>query len=297
LQSILIVANVNIVLFLRLKSQAVLYLLAMFVCVPACSATTVILVVTRSGMVMGVDGKINRVCTDASAPCIGDSDPIRKAFLVQKRFAVAALGLQRADILAADGKPLFVYDFQTWLEQIEDRLPLDVTVSELSWIVKREYKKPFGGLERAIRDRIVTHEDPNLIPRYIVVGYETGVANAYSIKADLDWERHVVRTPLVAHLFPGRGERVNYGLRILGHQSALNHFCDPATSVNRQISQSFHQLARFCSGNDLSLMEARSLIVELLNVQAKHDHDEVRPPYRVITIRKPETVRPYGNAP
>lgn len=284
----MIVGNVTNVLLLLLRPQAALYALAMFLCVPACSATTVILVVTRSGMLIGVDGKINTVCTDASAPCIDDRDPIRKAFLVQQRFAVAAIGLQRADILAADGKPLFVYDFQTWLEQIEDRLPLDVTVSELSWIVKDEYKKPLVGLERAIRDRIVTHEDPNLIPRYIVVGYETGVANAYSIKADLDWVHHVVRTPVVAHLFPARGERVDYGLRILGHQSALNDFCDPATSVNRRISQRFHKLARFCSGHDLSLMEARNLILELLNVQAEHDRDGVSPPYRVITIKNPK---------
>ena len=285
----MIVGNLTIVFLLRLRRQAAVYALAMFLCVPVCSATTVILVVTRSGMLIGVDGKINTVCTDASAPCIDQSDPIRKAFLVQKRFAVAAIGLQRADILAADGKPLFVYDFQTWLAQIEDRLPLDVTVSGLSWIVKDEYKKPLVGLERAIRDRIVAHEDPNLIPRYIVVGYETGEANAYSIKADLDWKHHVVRTPVVVHLFPARGERVDYGLRIFGHQSALNDFCDPATSVNRRISQRFHKLAGFCSGQDLSLTEARSLIVELLTVQAEHDRDGVSPPYRVITIKKPET--------
>jgi len=279
----------TIVLLLRLRLQTALYALAMFLWVPPCTATTVILIVTRSGMVVGADGKINTVCTDAGAPCIDESDPIRKAFLVQKRFAVAAIGLQRADILAADGNPVFVYDFQTWLEQIEDRLPLDVTVSELSWIVKDEYKKPLVGLERAIRDRIVTHADQNLIPRYIVVGYEAGVANAYSIKADLDWEHHVVRTPVVAHLFPSQGRRVDYGLRILGHQAALNDFCDPATLVNRRISQRFHKLARFCSGHDLSLMEARNLIVELLNVQAEHDRDGVSPPYRVITIKKPET--------
>ena len=292
---IVIVGNVKVVLLLRLRPQAVLCALAIFLGVSACSATTVILIVTRSGVLMGVDGKINTVCTDASAPCIDDSDLIRKAFLVQKRFAVAAIGLQRADILAADGKPLFVYDFQTWLEQIENRLPFDVTVSELSWIVKVEYKKPLVGLERAIRDRIVTREDPNLIPRYIVVGYETGVANAYSIQADLDWEHHVVRTPVVAHLFPARGESVDHGLRILGRQSALNDFCDPATSVNRRISQRFHKLARFCSGYDLSLMEAKNLIVELLNVQAEHDRVGGTPRYRVITIKKPDAGR-GGNA-
>lgn len=291
----MIVDNVIIVSLLRLRTQALPYALAMFLCLRACSATTVILVVTRSGMLIGVDGRINTVCTDASAPCVDNSEPIRKAFLVQKRFAIAAVGLQRADILAPDGKPLFVYDFQTWLEQIEDRLPLDVSVSELSWIVKDEYKKPLVGLERAIRDRIVTDEDPNLIPRYIVVGYEAGVANAYSIKADLDWEHHAVRTPVVAHLFPARGERVDHGVRILGHQSALNGFCDRASSVNRRISGRFQKLASFCSGHDLSLMEARNLIMELLNVQAEHEAGEVGPPYRVITIKKPETGH-EGNA-
>jgi hypothetical protein len=135
-------ARRTIVLLLRLRPQAALYALAIFLCVPACFATTVILVVTRSGILIGVDGKVKAVCTDASAACIDDSPPITKVSLVQKRFAVAAVGLLRADIVAADGKPVFVYDFQTWLEQIEDRLLLDVTASELSGIVKDEYKKP-----------------------------------------------------------------------------------------------------------------------------------------------------------
>jgi len=286
----------TIVLLLRLRPQAALFALAIFLCVPACFATTVILVVTRSGILIGVDGKVKAVCTDASAPCIDDSPPITKVSLVQKRFAVAAIGLLRADIMAADGKPVFVYDFQTWLEQIEDRLLLDVTASELSRIVKDEYKKPLVGLERAIRDRIITHDDPNLTPRYIVVGYEAGVANAYSIKADVDWEHHLITYPVVAHLFPERGGRMDYGLSIIGHKSALNDFCDPASPVNRRISQTFHKLARFCSGHDLSLREARSLVVELLMVQAEHDREEVSPPYRVITIKKPRTGRGDGNA-
>ena len=98
----------TIVLLLRLRLQAALYALALFLCVPACLATTVILVVTRSGILVGVDGKIKTVCTDPSAPCIDDSPPITKVSLVQKRFAVAAVGMLRADIIAADGSPLFV---------------------------------------------------------------------------------------------------------------------------------------------------------------------------------------------
>jgi hypothetical protein len=46
----------------------------------------------------------------------------------------------------------------------------------------------------------------------------------------------------------------------------------------------------------ISLTEARSLIVELLMVQAEHDRDGVSPPYRVITIKKPRTGRGDGNA-
>jgi hypothetical protein len=284
------------VLLLRLRAQVVLYALVALLCVPACFATTVIFVVTRSGILIGVDGKIKAVCAVPSAPCIDDSAPITKAFIVQKRFAVAALGLLKADIMDADGRPLFMYDFQTWLEQIEDHLFPAVTVSELSRIVKDEYKKPLVGLERAIRDRMITHDDPNLTPRYIVVGYESGVANAYSIKADVDFRHHLLRNPVLAHLFPVPGERVDYGLRILGHNSALNDFCDPASPISRQVSRRFRKLTRFCSGHDLSLTEARNLIVQLLIVQAEYDPDRVTPPYRVITIKKPGTDRKQKGA-
>ena len=277
------------VLPLRLAS-VVLYSFSILLYVPDSIATTVILAVTRSGTVIGVDGKINVVCTEPSAPCVDDSAAIPKVFLVENRFAVAAIGLLRADIMTPDGKPLFVYDFQTWLEQIEDRLFPDATMSELCGIVRDEYKKPLLGLERAIRDGIITHEDPNLTPRYIIVGYQSGVANVYSIKADVDFGRHLLRDPVVLHLFPVQGERVDYGLTILGHKSALNTFCDPASPANRQIVRRFRKLARFCSGHDLSLAEARDLIVQLLIVQAEHDRDGLTPPYRVITIKKPEKV-------
>lgn len=282
-------------LLLRLRSHAAFYALAVILCAPACFATTVILVVTPSGILIGVDGRIKTVCTDTSAPCIDDGAPTSKVSLIQKRFAVAVVGLLRADIMAADGKPLFVYDFQTWLEQIEDRLLLDVTVSEFSRIVQSEYKKPLVGLERAMQDRIITQDDPNLTPRYVVVGYESGIPNAYSIKADIDWKYHLIRYPVVTHLFPVQGERLDHGLSIMGRKSALNGFCDRASPVNRRISQRFHKLARFCSGQDLSLTEARSLIVELLMVQAEHDRDRVSPPFKVITIEKPGRWRGDGN--
>lgn len=266
----------------------VLYALSILLYVPNSAGTTVILAVTRFGTVIGVDGKINVVCTEPNAPCVDNNDPIPKVLLVEKRFAVATIGLLKADIMAADGKPLFVYDFQTWLEQIENRLLPDATVSELCRIVKDEYKRPLLGLERAIRDGIITHDDPNLTPRYIVVGYESGVANVYSIKADVDFGRHLLRNPVVLHLLPVQGERVNYGLTILGHRSALNNVCDPASPTNRQITQRFRKLAQFCSGHDLSLVEAKDLIVQLLAVQAEHDRDGLTPPYKVITIKKPE---------
>lgn len=273
---------------LRLKPSVVLYAFSILLYVPNSAATTVILAVTRSGTVIGVDAKINVVCTEPGAPCVDNSAPIPKLLIVEKRFAVAAIGLLRANIMAADRQPVFVYDFPTWLEQIEDRLFPDATMFELCGIVRDEYKKPLLGLERAIREGIITHEDPNLTPRYIIVGYQSGVANVYSIKADVDFGRHLLRDPVVRHLFPVQGERVDYGLTILGHRSALNNLCDPASASNRQIAPRFHKLAQFCSGYDLSLPEARDLIVQLLVVQAEHDRDGLPPLYRVITIKKPE---------
>ncbi len=283
-------------LVLLLRPQVTLYALAIFLSAHACFATTVIVVVTRSGILIGADGKINAVCTDARAACIDETAPISKVSLVQKRFAIAAVGLVRADIRADDGRPLFVYDFQTWLEEIEDRLCHDVTVFELSRIVKREYTQVLAGLQQAIRNRLITYDDPNLTPLYVVVGYESGVAHAYGIKADVDWAHQQLRYPVVAHLFPVRARRVDYGLRVIGHKSALQDFCDPASPVHRRISLRFHKLARYCLGQDLSLTEARSLIVELLKVQAEHDRDGVGPPYSVITIKKPLTRRPDRSA-
>ncbi len=280
----------------RLRPWKPLCALAILLWIPSCFATTVILVVTRSGMLIGADGKTKAVCTDAAARCIDDDTaPNIKVVLVQKRFAVAAIGLQRADITAANGTPLLVYDFKTWMQQIEDRLLVDVTLSELTRTIKAEYTQLLVGLEKAIRNRTITRVDPNLTPLYVVVGYESGIPSAYGIRAEIDWEHQLIRYPMVSHIFPALGGRVDYGLRIIGHKSALNDFCVPRSPVHRRISQRLPGLVQFCSGHDLSLIEARSLIVELLKLQSESDRDGVGPPYNVIIIKAPRTMPPQGN--
>ncbi len=247
-------------------------------------------------MLIGADGKATAVCADVGARCIDDdSVPNTKVVLVQKRFAVAAIGLQRADIMAANGKPLLVYDFKTWMQQIEDRLLFDVTLPELTRTIKSEYVQLLVAIEHAIQDQTITRVDPNLTPLYVVAGYESGIPNAYGIRTEIDWEQQLVRYPVVSHLFPVRGGRVDYGLRIIGHKSALNDFCVPQSPAHRRILQRFPRLSQFCSGHDLSLTEAKTLIVELLKLQSEYDRDGVGPPYSVLTIKRPGTKRPYGN--
>jgi hypothetical protein len=271
----------------RIKSKMAFYALAGFLCGRICMATTVILVITPAGIVVGADGKVNAVCTDRNDDCIDDNARIPKVFLVQGRFAIASMGLLRADVLDTHDKPLFLYDFPQWVQYIQRQLPPKGQLSDLAKMVRDKYKPALFGLERALGDGIIAEHSADATPSYIVIGYQSGAAYAYSIQASIDWDHRSVRTPVMTRVFPGTIDRVDSGLRIMGRKSALGGFCDPVSSAHKQISERFHNLSRFCAGHHLSLSEAKSLILALLTLQAEHDPERVSPPFRLLTIKRP----------
>jgi hypothetical protein len=249
-------------------------------------ATTVIIVITPAGIVVGADGKINAVCTDRN-DCIDDNTRIPKVFPVQGRFAIASMGLLRADVLDTHNKALFLYDFPQWVQYIQRQLPPEGQLSDLAKIVRDKYKPTLSGLERALRDGIIAEPSADATPSYIVIGYQSGATYAYSIQASIDWNHRSVRTPVMTRVFPGTIDWVDSGLRIMGRKSALGGFCDPMSSAHKQISEWFPNLSRFCTGHHLSLSEARSLVVALLTLQAEHDPERVGLPFRLVTIKRP----------
>ena len=152
--------------------------------------------------------------------------------------------------------------------------------------VRENYRASLLGLEHAIQEGVITHNSRDATPRYIIIGYESGVAQAYSIKADVDWHHEVLRPPVITRLFPVGHERFDSGLRIMGQKSALEDLCDPFSPAYQQTLRRFQSLHQFCSGHPLSLGEARSLILALLSVQAERDSPAVTAPFRLITIKR-----------
>ena len=273
-------------MLLRARPKATIYALATFFCAPLSFATTVILIVTPFGAVVGTDGDVRTVCTDTRDICPHLDIRIPKVFLVQKRFVVASLGLLSADILDADGRPLFQYDFPTWIRGVEEQFPRDGNITDLTRTIRKNYTEPLIGLERAIHKGVIALNSPDQTPRYIVLGYESGVAQAYSIQSEFDWHREVVRTPLVTRIYPVGRDRFDYGLRIIGRKSALEGLCNPFGSAYQQTLPRFRSLDRFCTGHHLSLGEARSLILALLSVQVERDSTGTTAPFRVITLKR-----------
>ena len=112
---------------------------ALLVCLflPAPSrSTTVAIIITPEGIVVGADGRTTITTGTQRTP---GTDRARQLAVIQKRLVIASVGLERA----GDGT---VYDFSSRLSRIEQALPVNVAVDEFASVIERESAHTLLGL-------------------------------------------------------------------------------------------------------------------------------------------------------
>ena len=137
--------------------------LLLFISAHQLAATTVVLVVTPSGMVVGADGKTNPTGTAT------------KIFLLKNRLAVADLYAETAK--TPDGTAT-LYDFPFWIKQIDSCTSPEVSVSEVTKIIRDKIRSAFAFAIDAIRRGEMTKEQAltqgidAYLDQFIIAGYE-----------------------------------------------------------------------------------------------------------------------------
>jgi hypothetical protein len=281
-------------LILRVK-PALCVLLFVFSC-PRVSATTVLVIVTPTGIVVAADTKV--VSVDIGGYSAPPEGPTTKMFIIHGRIAVGTLGLGRQSLTTLDKTPPFSYDPPVWLRKIEKKTPRNISVRQFIDIVKSESSSTFSDLNRLIHTGAIKQEQaPELTGgQYIVSGFESGVAIVEEINFEVDWKNRQLVGPTVESVFPDpKARRVDFGFH-----AASRGYNDAVDDVLRQkadskgfklvSSEAGVELSILLARKDLTMNQASTLLHAFLRAQNKYTPKYVGPPYNIVWLRKDGTV-------
>jgi hypothetical protein len=179
--------------------------------IPAASrSTTVAIIITPEGIVVGADGR--PIVTSGTQRTPG-TDSARKLAVVQKRLVIASVGLERA----GDGT---LYDFASWLSRIEQALPVNVAVDEFASAIERESARTLAGSDAILKNGILTKThslaDSTPLVDYVIAGYKNNTPMVFVIHFYVDWERQTLIGPKTIWLHPSPTARENFAIYSLG---------------------------------------------------------------------------------
>lgn len=253
-------------------------------------ATTVAFVASSCGMAIGADGK-----TVPSGTAV-------KIALLKQRLVVADLYYESATSGGA-----VVYDFPTWIQQIDNSTAADISVSELTEIIKKRMPSTFRFAREAIKNGTLTKEKAQVwgageyLVQYVIAGYENGVPLVYSLTLKPDWEAKTVDGPIQVVLRDAepKSGRFEYGWRGRGTGLKL------ISTANTEPQREFHSLIKneldlTHSGRCLTPEHLSNVARAMLMIETEYDPLQVGYPLTVVALPRngDGTVSTYdGNSP
>jgi hypothetical protein len=178
-------------------------------------STTLVVAITPSGTVVGTDSKFTvRTGAFGRTDKEGEGD---KIVVVQDRIVVADVGI--ANISSSNG--INVYNFLTWMNNLKNNLPDNISVDDFATIVEAESTNKFVSVPQMMQRGDIKREQPNELFRvfvqFVIAGYEAGVPKLYVVETDLDWNRIELigpkKIPLDPSSQPGNIHFYFYGIK------------------------------------------------------------------------------------
>jgi hypothetical protein len=115
-------------------------LLSIVLCCSYLSATTVLYIITPSGMVIAADGQIEPVRYSQGRFERMAPSRTTKIVLLRKRFAFTSIGIQSA----GDTKGTVLYHFPAFAKLIESRIRHNMTVDSVADVVRKQAEVTFS---------------------------------------------------------------------------------------------------------------------------------------------------------
>ncbi len=232
---------------------------------------------------MGADGRGN-------TPGIGAETTI-KVVLLKHRLIVCALGKEKAD------NPFnghVYYDFHSWIDDIEQKARQDVTVAQLSTIIRDSIPGAFKFLSDAIKRGQITQRDfeyPDAdLAEYFIAGYENGRPVVHVVYFRPDWVGKGLTVPKDKVIYPN-DETYSKPLwskpyiRVFGMNAGLYEIKVPGSKERRELESRVPiEVGMIDKGDSFSLKQASNTIRSLLAIEMETDSHDVGFPVTVITV-------------
>jgi len=243
-------------------------------------ATTLVVVVTKHGIVMAADGKAVTLHPNQRIP--NGTSVVRKIRLAQGRIIWGAAGLERA----ANGK-VVAYDFNRFSDAVETRIPPGASILEASELIREELARAFAGFDVMLRSGTFTPEDAksgNGLIRYFIAGYEAGAPKVFRIDIDIDWGNKHLEEPKLIPVYPGGCQRKN--LSTCGAGPDIFKTLKDTRSIYFKwaVYRTPLEMHGLLNDRDISLQQSLRLARVLVEVGIEFDASAVGMPITAIAI-------------
>lgn len=259
-----------------MRKRCLAIVVALLVATSGAWATTVVYVTSSCGMAVGADGK--------TVP----SGTALKIALLKQRLVVADLYYESATSGGA-----VVYDFPTWISQIDNSTDPDISVTQLVEVIKKRMPSTFSFASEAIKNGTLTKKRAQVwgaeayFVQYVIAGYENGAPLVYSLTLIPDWDAKTVNGPfqsVLRKVEPGKG-RFEWGWR--GQGTGLKLIDTAKTDPQREFDALIKsELDMNRSGHCLTPEHLANVAKAMLVIETEYDPSYVGYPLTVIALPK-----------
>jgi hypothetical protein len=252
-------------------------------------ATSVVYVTSSCGMAVGADGKTAPFGIGVGAD--GKTAPAGTAVkiaLLKNRLVVADLYYESAK---APGGSAVLYNFPTWVRQIDNSTDADISLSGLVEVIKKQMASTFSFVSEAIKNGKLTKEQAGgmeqYIVQYVVAGYENGVPLVYSLTLMPDWDAKTVNGPFEVVLKKGEPKNSGFDFGWRGRGTGLNLINTANSEPEREFNDRIRaELDLIHSGHCLTSEHLSNVARSMLVIETKYDPHYVGFPLTVIDLPK-----------
>jgi hypothetical protein len=267
-------------LIAKLKATFLVVLLAFPV---PLGATTIVLIVTPYGMVIGSDSKMfttNVLGSDSSR--VGEGST-KKFVIVQDRIIVASLG--HSDIQRGSAH----YNFLTWMEKLQTNLPDGISVDDLTSTIQAESAKVFAEITTALQRGIIKRHEPTEtcgdFVRYVIAGYQGGAPRIQIVQYYVNWDEERLIGPQVILLDPDKQTVGNFRIHYLGIREALTNVLNRDSYAYKQTMINSPKAFRdLLAHRNVPLNETIALARAFIAVEEKISPDDVGGRIRLVKV-------------
>ncbi len=210
-----------------------------------------------------------------------------KIALLKNRLVVADLYYESAK---APGGAV-VYDFPTWVRQIDDSTDADISLSGLVEVIKKQMPSTFSWASEAIKNgKMKKGQDwgvDQYLVQYVIAGYENGVPLVYSLTLMPDWGAKTVNGPFEVLLKKGgpKNKAFDFGWR--GRGTGLSLINTANSGPQREFNDSIRaDLDLTPSGHCLNSEHLSNVARAMLAIETEYDPHAVGFPLTVISLPK-----------